>query len=118
MLIICCFCYPNGFSSSPLPPGVLPPAPLLSGLYLDASFSWPSRLIWALLSSPVARARSFRPFTLSARVKASAEAAPLRLTMPTEKMARSSSFTFFPSRISSLVQAIMSVSTPLIKPAE
>ena len=50
--------------------------------------------------------------------KAAAEAAPFLLTMPTEKMARSSSFTFLPSRISSLVQEIMSVSTPLISPSE
>lgn len=112
--------YPSGSSSSsPFPPGVLPPFPEpLSALYLKASFSWPSRLIWALLNSPVARARSFSPFTLLARVNSAAEAAPFLLTMPTEKMARSSSFTFLPSRISSLVQAIMSVSTPLINPAE
>ena len=52
---------------------------LSSALYLYASFNWPSKLIWALLNSPVARARSFRPFTLSASVKSSAEAAPLLL---------------------------------------
>ena len=71
--------YPSGSSSSsPFPPGVLPPFPEpLSALYLKASFSWPSRLIWALLNSPVARARSFSPFTLLARVNSAAEAAPL-----------------------------------------
>ena len=45
-------------------------------------FNCPSRLIWALLSSPVARARSFNPFTLLASEKSAADFAPFCLTIP------------------------------------
>ena len=91
---------------------------LLAFVVAVAFFSVASRFRFFVTSSPVARARSFTPLMLPVTVKSFSVLAPPRFLMPREKMARSSIFTFLPSRSSSLIQFTMSVSVPLMAPFE
>ena len=93
-------------------------SPFFFATMVVALFSVASRLRVAGVSVPVARARSFTPLMCCVVLNSSSVSAPFLFLMPIEKMARSGSFTFLPCSRISLIHPIMSVSIPLMAPAE